>query len=354
VVLFAGWFHGSHGNNLKLSGQSFAVNNAGFIGIPSLAWSGHLIHVALPAARGHRVDWSNLWNRLPHPDGLRGLATLDWTTYASDLDSPGHSFGIADQASGTGILSFTGGQIAESTGSLELTDIAHHHLALGIVCLCLGHLTRSIEWRLIPPKSPHFILGISLAILGTLSTFYAAHLEIYPAYAYLQRDLVTMSALYTHHSYIGGFFVLGGFAHGGIYFVRDYVPGSNDHWLGHLLLRQRHVIISHLSAITLFLGFHTLGIYCHNDVMQSFGAPEYEIAICPVFAIWVQAAHGSGLGSRITTGDFLVHHAIALGLHVTVLILLKAAFSARSSRLMPDKVAFGYGFPCDGPGRGGT
>jgi len=321
VVLFAGWFHGSHGNNLKLSGQSFAVNNAGFIGIPSLAWSGHLIHVALPAARGHRVDWSNLWNRLPHPDGLRGLATLDWTTYASDLDSPGHSFGIADQASGTGILSFTGGQIAESTGSLELTDIAHHHLALGIVCLCLGHLTRSIEWRLIPPKSPHFILGISLAILGTLSTFYAAHLEIYPAYAYLQRDLV---------------------------------PGSNDHWLGHLLLRQRHVIISHLSAITLFLGFHTLGIYCHNDVMQSFGAPEYEIAICPVFAIWVQAAHGSGLGSRITTGDFLVHHAIALGLHVTVLILLKAAFSARSSRLMPDKVAFGYGFPCDGPGRGGT
>ena len=33
---------------------------------------------------------------------------------------------------------------------------------------------------------------------------------------------------------------------------------------------------------------------------------------------------------------------------------LKAALTARSSKLMPDKVAFGYGFLCDGPGRGGT
>ena len=28
--------------------------------------------------------------------------------------------------------------------------------------------------------------------------------------------------------------------------------------------------------------------------------------------------------------------------------------NSRSSKLMPDKVSFGYGFPCDGPGRGGT
>ena len=52
----------------------------------------------------------------------------------------------------------------------------------------------------------------------------------------------------------------------------------------------------------------------------------------------------------ITAGDFLVHHAIALGLHTTTLVLV----NSRSSKLMPDKVSFGYGFPCDGPGRGGT
>ena len=48
------------------------------------------------------------------------------------------------------------------------------------------------------------------------------------------------------------------------------------------------------------------------------------------------------------SGDFRVD------LHVTTLILVKATLNGRSSKLFPDKVAFGYGFPCDGPGRGGT
>ena len=53
-------------------------------------------------------------------------------------------------------------------------------------------------------------------------------------------------------------------------------------------------------------------------------------------------------------GDFLVHHAIALGLHTSALIFIKGALDARGSTLMPDKKDFGYSFPCDGPGRGGT
>ncbi|KAF9619778.1 hypothetical protein IFM89_009300 [Coptis chinensis] len=36
-------------------------------------------------------------------------------------------------------------------------------------------------------------------------------------------------------------------------------------------------------------------------------------------------------------GNFLVHHAIALGLHTTTLILVKGALDARGSKLMPDK-----------------
>jgi len=56
----------------------------------------------------------------------------------------------------------------------------------------------------------------------------------------------------------------------------------------------------------------------------------------------------------IGPGDFLVHHAIALGLHTTLLILVKGALDARGSKLMPDKKDFGFAFPCDGPGRGGT
>lgn len=44
----------------------------------------------------------------------------------------------------------------------------------------------------------------------------------------------------------------------------------------------------------------------------------------------------------------------SLGLHITVLILLKGGLEARGSKLMPDKMEHSFGFSCDGPGRGGT
>ncbi|KAL5644309.1 hypothetical protein ACJX0J_002255 [Zea mays] len=49
----------------------------------------------------------------------------------------------------------------------------------------------------------------------------------------------------------------------------------------------------------------------------------------------------------IGPGDFLVHHAIALGLHTTTLIFVKGALDARGSKLMPDKKDFGRGGTCD-------
>ena len=54
---------------------------------------------------------------------------------------------------------------------------------------------------------------------------------------------------------------------------------------------------------------------------------------------WMEAIN-SGKNSLFLTigpGDFLVHHAIALGLHTTALILVKGALDARGSKLMPDK-----------------
>ncbi|KAL5697075.1 hypothetical protein ACHQM5_031080 [Ranunculus cassubicifolius] len=53
--------------------------------------------------------------------------------------------------------------------------------------------------------------------------------------------------------------------------------------------------------------------------------------------------HLSGLFG-VSPGDFLVHHAIALGLHTTTLILVKGALDARGSKLMPDKKDFGIVF----------
>ena len=53
-------------------------------------------------------------------------------------------------------------------------------------------------------------------------------------------------------------------------------------------------------------------------------------------------------------GDLLAHHAISLALHVTTLIVLKGSLDGCGSKLMPDKLYLGFGYACDGPGRGGT
>ena len=53
-------------------------------------------------------------------------------------------------------------------------------------------------------------------------------------------------------------------------------------------------------------------------------------------------------------GHLLAHHAISLALHVTSLIVLKGSLDGCGSKLMPDKLHLGFGYACDGPGRGGT
>ena len=92
-------------------------------------------------------------------------------------------------------------------------------------------------------------------------------------------------------------------------------------------------------------------------VIVAFGEQEKQILIEPVsvFAQVIQESifnigfqfQGIGiLQMPLGPGDFLVYHAIALGF-VTMLILLKGALDARGSKLMPDKIAFSYGFACD-------
>ena len=185
----------------------------------------------------------------------------------------------------------------------------------------------------------------------------------------------------------------GAFSHGAIFFVRDYDPEANKDNVLARVLETKEALISHLSWVCMLLGFHTLALYLHNDVVIAFGTPEKQILVEPIFAQFIQAASGKvmyGLDVLLANansapslaaagmpgdhywmdlinaspevsnfmpigpGDFLVHHGIALGLHTTALILIKGALDARGSKLMPDKKDFGYAFACDGPGRGGT
>jgi photosystem I P700 chlorophyll a apoprotein A2 len=423
VMLFAGWLHLQPKFRPSLSWFKNAESRlnhhlAGLFGASSLAWTGHLVHVAIPEARGQHVGWDNFLSTPPHPAGLTPFFTGNWGVYAQNPDTAGHLFGTSTGA-GTAILTFLGG-FHPQTEALWLTDIAHHHLAIAVIFIVAGHMYRtqfgighSIKEILNAHRPPagglgaghkglydtinnslHFQLALALASLGVITSLVAQHMYSLPSYAFIAKDYTTQAALYTHHQYIAIFLMVGAFAHGAIFLVRDYDPVANKDNVLARVLEHKEAIISHLSWVSLFLGFHTLGLYVHNDVVVAFGTPEKQILIEPVFAQWIQAAHGkllygfdtllsnpdslaytafpnhgnvwlggwldainSGKNSLFLTigpGDFLVHHAIALGLHTTTLILVKGALDARGSKLMPDKKDFGYAFPCDGPGRGGT
>jgi photosystem I P700 chlorophyll a apoprotein A2 len=419
IFLFAGWLHLQPKFRPSLSWFKNAESRlnhhlAGLFGVSSLAWTGHLVHVAIPESRGVHVGWDNFLSMKPHPEGLMPFFTGNWGVYAQNPDTSGHIFGTAT-GSGSAILTFLGG-FHPQTESLWLTDMAHHHLAIAVIFIVAGHMYRtnfgighSIKEILNAHKPPagglgeghkglydtlnnslHFQLALALAALGVVTSLVAQHMYALPPYAFMAKDYTTMAALYTHHQYIAGFIMVGAFAHGAIFLIRDYDPVANKNNVLDRVLQHKEAIISHLSWVSLFLGFHTLGLYVHNDVVVAFGTPEKQILVEPVFAQWVQAASGkmlygfdtllsnpdsvaqtanavwlpgwfdainSGANSLFLTigpGDFLVHHAIALGLHTTTLILVKGALDARGSKLMPDKKDFGYSFPCDGPGRGGT
>ncbi|CAN1204225.1 Photosystem I P700 chlorophyll a apoprotein A2, partial [Linum perenne] len=430
LMLFAGWFH-YHKAAPKLAWfqdvESMLNHHlAGLLGLGSLSWAGHQVHVSLPINQFLNAGVDPKEIPLPHEfilnrdllaqlypsfaEGATPFFTLNWSKYSE-------------------FLTFRGG-LDPVTGGLWLTDIAHHHLAIAILFLIAGHMYRT-NWGIghsikdileshkgpftgqghkglyIPPggrlgrghrglydtinNSLHFQLGLALASLGVITSLVAQHMYSLPAYAFIAQDFTTQAALYTHHQYIAGFIMTGAFAHGAIFFIRDYNPQQNEDNVLARMLEHKEAIISHLSWASLFLGFHTLGLYVHNDVMLAFGTPEKQILIEPIFAQWIQSAHGktsygfdvllsstnspafnagrsiwlpgwlnainessNSLFLTIGPGDFLVHHAIALGLHTTTLILVKGALDARGSKLMPDKKDFGYSFPCDGPGRGGT
>ncbi|KAL0285645.1 UNVERIFIED_CONTAM: Photosystem I chlorophyll a apoprotein A2 [Sesamum calycinum] len=79
--------------------------------------------------------------------------------------------------------------------------------------------------------------GLALASLGVITSLVAQHMYSLPAYAFIAQDFTTQAALYTHHQYIAGFIMTGAFAHGAIFFIRDYNPEQNeDNVLARMLL----------------------------------------------------------------------------------------------------------------------
>jgi photosystem I P700 chlorophyll a apoprotein A1 len=412
LMIFAGWFH-YHKAAPKLewfqNAESMMNHHlAGLLGLGCLSWSGHQIHISLPINKLLDAGVAPQEIPLPHEllfnqdlmaqlypsfgKGLLPFFTLNWNEYSD-------------------FLTFKGG-LNPITGSLWLTDTAHHHLALEVLFIFAGHMYRtnwsighSMKEILESHKGPltgdghkglyeilttswHAQLAINLAMMGSLSIIVAHHMYAMPPYPYIGVDYATQLSLFTHHMWIGGFCVCGAGAHASIFMVRDYSPVQSYNNLLDRVLRHRDAIISHLNWVCIFLGMHSFGLYIHNDTMRALGRPQdmfsdKAIQLQPIFAQWVQSLHTLAPGSTapnalatssyafggdviavngkiammpitLGTADFMVHHIHAFTIHVTVLILLKGALFARSSRLIPDKANLGFRFPCDGPGRGGT
>lgn len=412
LMVFAGWFH-YHKKAPKLEwfqNVESMMNHhlSGLLGLGCLSWAGHQIHIALPINKLLDSGISPQELPLPHeflvnrelmaqlyPSFSKGILpffTLNWNEYSD-------------------FLTFKGG-LNPITGGLWLSDTAHHHLALAVLFIIAGHMYRtnwgighSMKEILEGHKGPftgqghkglyeilttswHAQLAINLAMMGSLSIIVAHHMYAMPPYPYIATDYPTQLSLFTHHMWIGGFCIVGSGAHACIFMVRDYNPAQNYNNVLDRIIRHRDAIISHLNWVCIFLGFHSFGLYIHNDTMRALGRSQdmfsdTAIQLQPIFAQWVQNIHTLAPGNTspnaltsasyafggdivsvgnkvammpisLGTADFMVHHIHAFTIHVTVLILVKGFLFARNSRLIPDKSNLGFRFPCDGPGRGGT
>jgi photosystem I P700 chlorophyll a apoprotein A1 len=326
ALVFAGWFH-YHKAAPKLEwfqNVESMMNHhlAGLLGLGCLSWSGHQIHISLPVNKLLDAGVAPQEIPLPHellfnqelmgqlyPSFKKGLLpffTLNWSEYSD-------------------FLTFKGG-LNPITGSLWLSDTAHHHLALAVLFIFAGHMYRtnwgighSMKEILEAHKGPltgeghkglyeilttswHAQLAINLAMMGSLSIIVAHHMYAMPPYPYIGIDYPTQLCLFTHHMWIGGFCVVGAGAHASIFMVRDYSPVQSYNNLLDRVLRHRDAIISHLNWVCIFLGTHSFGLYIHNDTMRALGRPQdmfsdKAIQLQPIFAKWIQSLHTLAPGS---------------------------------------------------------
>ena len=74
--------------------------------------------------------------------------------------------------------------------------------------------------------------------------------------------------------------------------VRDYDLNARYNNLLYRVLRHRDAIVSHLNRACLFIGFHSFGLYIHNDTMSALGRPQdvfldTAMQLQTVFAQWI-------------------------------------------------------------------
>jgi photosystem I P700 chlorophyll a apoprotein A2 len=112
-----------------------------------------------------------------------------------------------------------------------------------------------------------------------------------PPYPY--TSFVSSVSAYVNHQFLASLLVFGSAVHFSIFLIRDYTQSKKLLNNIAFVLTAKGFVISILSWLTLFLGFHILGLYSHNDAVVSFGDSESVILIEPLIHIFVSQTFGA-------------------------------------------------------------
>lgn len=231
-----------------------------FFGLGSISWSGHQVHISVPIAS--MLEAGITPEYIPVPQQLLFSSPLIYGTP------------ITNQA-----------------------YISIHHLAIGLVSIVTGILASRI--KIAAYSSWHYQLSVNLAILGSISIFFAHHISAMPTvYPMLSSDYPSLVSLFSHHINIGALFIIGSAAHTSIFIIRDYSfqvqqASYQVQQAAQYILSQRDVLTGHLIFASIFLGFHSFGTYIHNDTILALDRPadifsDTSIQLNPVFIQLIQ------------------------------------------------------------------
>jgi photosystem I P700 chlorophyll a apoprotein A2 len=201
----------------KLFNSSVALR---LLASASIFWCSHLISVSIPASQANSHNLSYLCTSI-----LPALFSFTWCSMSEVL-----SFGCG---------------LTPGTLCIPTSDVAHHHLALGVLLILfsgLSSLVRStIHYRFLgysqrssftygsadnSIESYHSKLSIGLAGAGTITSLVAQHTYSLCPYPLLALDPVTSLSRWTNHQYIAGLLLVGSLVHTSLAIIRDFVSQS--------------------------------------------------------------------------------------------------------------------------------
>ena len=339
------------------------------LGLGSIAWSGHLVHVAIPVASF--LDSGVFPAFIPTPNEFLygGSMSEIYANFGLSL-IPDFSWSLP---AGIHVLRSVG-STSPLSASFYLGHLGAHHFYLGAALVIGGSLLSrygSARSSIPYPQSHygqsvinHASLSLGLGIVGSLSFAAAHHLTAMPLYPFFALDYPTHLCSFVHHVWVGMFLIVGSASHAAIHLLREYSVGLGSPLLctsSYPIIAHRDSLISHLTWARIFLGIHSFGVYIHNDSLECLGRVEdcfgdSCVQLRPLFANYLWGLRGFGLGfglgsvrgriyytwSELGTSDFMVHHVHAFTIHVTVLVLVKGVLNSRGSRLVSDKGSLGF------------